>query len=265
MIAKTHAIPLRWWPVTNTSRIVTWLTRDFGRISTLIKGDQRPRSGFLGQYDILYRCELLFYTREREELHIARECTPLDVRSGIRGNWRTMLAGSYAASLCLHVAPTRGACPEIFLLLETFLRHLDRDGLPPGGLEWFELSLLHQLGLSPRLDHCALCGRQLDSMGDAPWRFSPQSGGALDPACGRTEPAHAVQIHPQTLALLSHCQEALTLRHLTMPETNDGIVQEMHILLRDFLAYHTDFPPHRRNRIRHFLRKESTDIPSLRA
>lgn len=248
MIAKTHAIPLRWWPVTNTSRIVAWLTRDFGRISTLIKGSQRPKSTFLGQFDLFYRCELLFYTREKDELHIARECTPLDTRNRLRHDWRATLASSYAGSLCMNVAPIRGNCADIYALLETFIRHLDRRGFAPGAVPWFELALLERLGLAPRLDHCASCGRPLLDA-NSPTRFSPQSGGAVDQPCAEKEGAQGFQISPIVLRQLHAWQHAPTLHHVKSASLTAGQHREMHVFMREFLAYHTEFPPHRRDRL----------------
>ncbi len=84
MIARARAIVLRVFPYSNTSRVVSWLTADHGRVATLIKGSQRPKSLFLGQYDLFYTCELLFYRHERDGLHIARECTPLTRRDRLR-------------------------------------------------------------------------------------------------------------------------------------------------------------------------------------
>ena len=41
MIIKTTAIVLRIHPFSRTSRVVTWLTSDFGRVVTVIKGADR--------------------------------------------------------------------------------------------------------------------------------------------------------------------------------------------------------------------------------
>ena len=48
MIARTAAIPLACYPYSSTSRVVHWLTRYHGKVSTLLKGALRPKSPFLG-------------------------------------------------------------------------------------------------------------------------------------------------------------------------------------------------------------------------
>ena len=83
MILKDDAIVLRIYPFGNTSRSVVWLTRQHGKIVTLAKGSQRPGSALLGQFDLFYTCEVLFYAREQRQVHILKEApvsyTHLDV------------------------------------------------------------------------------------------------------------------------------------------------------------------------------------------
>ena len=87
MILKDAAIALRIHPFGNTSRIVVWLSATHGKLATLVKGSQRERSPFLGQYDLFYTCELLFYAREHRNLHILKECFPLELRSAFRASY----------------------------------------------------------------------------------------------------------------------------------------------------------------------------------
>ncbi|MFU8781421.1 MAG: DNA repair protein RecO, partial [Kiritimatiellia bacterium] len=98
MIAKTEAIPIRISAFGGTSQIVTWLTADHGKISTTIKGAQRPKRVGGGQYDLGYLCELLFYEREINGLHIFKDCMALKSRICLRGCWRETAIVSY---LCL--------------------------------------------------------------------------------------------------------------------------------------------------------------------
>ena len=72
MILKDEAIILRVYPYGNTSRIMVGLSAAHGKLAVLVKGSQRERSGFLGQYDLFYTCEILFYAREQRNLHFLR-------------------------------------------------------------------------------------------------------------------------------------------------------------------------------------------------
>ena len=63
--------------------MVSWLTPDTGVVSTVVKGAVRPKSAFLGQYDLFYECELVYYVRERGDAHAIREVSPLKMREGL--------------------------------------------------------------------------------------------------------------------------------------------------------------------------------------
>ena len=49
-----QGIILRVRPLTETSLIVHWLTIEHGRISTVAKGAQRPKSGFRGKLESIF-------------------------------------------------------------------------------------------------------------------------------------------------------------------------------------------------------------------
>ena len=90
---KAEAVCLRIVPWSRTSHIVQWLTPT-GKVTTVVKGAVRPKSFFLGQYDLNYTCEIVYYARGKGELHALRECTPLVFREGLRGDSRALaLAG----------------------------------------------------------------------------------------------------------------------------------------------------------------------------
>ena len=86
-IIKTQGIVLAIRPWSQTSHVVTWLTPDHGPVTTLVKGAVRAKSAFLGQYDLFYRCDLLYYARASGDLHALREVTPRNLRERLRGDW----------------------------------------------------------------------------------------------------------------------------------------------------------------------------------
>jgi recombinational DNA repair protein (RecF pathway) len=181
MILKDDAIALRMYPFGNTSRIVVWLSRNHGKLATLVKGSQRDRSPFLGQYDLFYTCELLFYAREQRNLHILKECTLLDPRSAFRTDWRACAAASYMAGLLDRAMPFGPAPHGLFQLLEQLLDHLVTRTPGPAFLTRLELLLLQELGLAPNWDACAKC--RADLRGGAPpgW-IPPMAPSSANPA-----------------------------------------------------------------------------------
>ena len=181
MILKDHAIALRIHPFGNTSRIVVWLSQTHGKLATLVKGSQRDRSPFLGQYDLFYTCELLFYAREQRNLHILKECYPVATRAAFRTDWRACAAASYAAGALDRAMPFGPAPAGLHALLADTLDRLAARTPGPAFLPRFELLLLQELGLAPAWDACAQC--RADLRAGAPARLDVAHGAVLCEAC----------------------------------------------------------------------------------
>ncbi len=156
-VEKTDAIVLKVRAHSNTSRIVSWLSPSQGRMVTLIKGACRPKSAFLGQFDLGYTCELLYYARDRAGMTIARECAPVTRRDPLRSDWRSALGASYCCDLVDLVAENAPSAGALYDPLADVL-----DGLALGtdraaALLAFEVRLLTVTGLAPDLAGCPEC------------------------------------------------------------------------------------------------------------
>jgi DNA repair protein RecO (recombination protein O) len=245
MIEKTEAIVLRYYPYSNTSRIVSWLTPAAGRIATLVKGSQRPKSAFLGQYDLFYTCELVFYSRLHGGLHMARECAPLKTRARFRTDWKAAAAASYLCDLAFRISPPDAPHAGLFELLDAGLDHLAENGAAMPFVFWHELKLLAALGLEPRLRHCLDCGRELRP-GARHSTFSYARGGILCSNCAREHAEGSVPITPDILAMLTAWQRARTPQYAFSTQCTAWQLGEIQKLLGLFLAYHLDTPLHSR-------------------
>ncbi|HBA83616.1 MAG TPA: DNA repair protein RecO [Verrucomicrobia bacterium] len=239
MILKTTAIVLRYAPFSNTSRMVSWLSPDYGKITTTIKGSQRPKSMFLGQYDLFYTCELLFYAHEHRQSHIIRECTPLKTRDRFRQDWNACAVASYLTDLIARISPADAPHPELFELLDSGLDFLAESGATESFVFWFELRLLDRLGLTPRLQNCMDCARDLTA-GVQGMGFSYARGGILCPACAREKHSSVLPLAPDILAMLRGWQRARTAQNAVTIQHTSRQVQKVSGLLGIFLGYHLD-------------------------
>ncbi len=239
MIVKTHGVVLRYWPFSNTSRVVSWLTPDHGKITTLIKGAQRTRSPFIGQYDLFYTCELLFYTRDRSELHLAKECSPLNSRTFLRENYRAAALASYYADLVYRASPAGAGGPALYALLN---RHLDwlQDGeIRPALLFWYELKLLEHLGFNPGFRECIRCHTTIDPL-SPPHFFSYAQGGMLCPACVERSREKTELIAPDILASLLAWQRARTPQAIRACRHTPRQIRQIESALGSFIRHHLE-------------------------
>lgn len=234
--AKTNAIALRVIEVSNTSAIVVWMTQRHGRLATMIKGAYRPKSLFLGQFDIFYTCELLYYLHAREHLHAIRECSPLKPRTQLRHNWRACAAASYLCDLLSQIAPWGAPHPELYAMLDGHLDELAENGLQIEGLFWFELRLLKALGISPRLDDCVACSQHLERLDNAAF-FSNLRGGLICGNCAGLARSEGSSLSNGALAILRGWQRADTLDMALRTHPNPAQKRELTALLGGFLVY----------------------------
>lgn len=154
---RAEAVCLGIHPWSKTSHIVSWLT-PAGRVATVVKGAVRPKSAFLGQYDLNYTCEIVYYARERGDLHVLREAAPLVRRDGLRESYRALVLAEYFRLLAAELAPSGPEARGWFELLADSLDRLadTRTGTVAGLLE-YELAALDLAGLAP--DFAAEKGR----------------------------------------------------------------------------------------------------------
>ena len=242
MIVKTTAVVLRYAPFSNTSRMVSWLTADYGKITTTIKGSQRPKSQFLGQYDLFYTCELLFYAREHHQAHIIRECSPLKPRSRFRSDWKACAAASYLTDLVSRSSQADAPHPEVFELLDAGLDFLAASGADESFVFWFELRLLEHLGLAPRLQNCMDCGRDLVT-GVPHMGFSYARGGILCAGCARAAPPRdAVPLSSLAAARLAGWQGCADPSSTQAEACPRRTWRECETALGAFLRYHLNLP-----------------------
>jgi DNA repair protein RecO (recombination protein O) len=237
MIEKIEAIVLRVTPYSKTSHVVTWLTPKHGRLVTIVKGANRPKSAFLGQYDLFYTCELLYYARETSGIHIARECAPLLVRERLRSDWKASACAAYICDLISMTTFKGGHEPQLYELACISLDFLCEHPPKPQFLSWFELHMADVLGLAPQFAKCVICDGPLPDLKTL--SFSSGKGGIACPRCAERA-APAVKVSPDTIAMLRRWQKAASPRLAQNTKCTAGQIASAGNILGIFLRYHLE-------------------------
>jgi DNA repair protein RecO (recombination protein O) len=146
---RAEGIVLRRQPVTETSLIVTWFTREFGKLRTLAKGARRTKGPFVGKIDLFYQDELVFLTSRRSDLHLLHDCFLETPRAELRTSVARLTAASYCVELVDLITPVEDGQSAMFELLEQVLDALSavRDGRVL--LLWIEMQILAAAGWKP--------------------------------------------------------------------------------------------------------------------
>ena len=244
MIVRATAIPLAIYPYSSTSNIVHWLTRHHGKISTLLKGAMRPKSPFLGEFELFSTSELLYFTKRTNTLYTGKECALLQRRPAFRADWRAMQTASYLAALIGRTTPEEAPQPELFELCEELLDLAEMYGRHPQFLIWAELSFCNHHGHLPNLGNCIVCSSEKEL------RFCASQGGTVCTACARAQKLPTLGIPPDVLAILRSWQQAEHPASVVNTQLTNKQLTALNAVLGTFIRYHFNLQPEHRNAIR---------------
>lgn len=236
MIEKTPAIVLRLFPFSETSQVVSWLTPEHGQILTIVKGSKRPRSAFLGQFDLFYTCELLFYTGGTSGVHIARECSPLDSRPALRKDWRAAMCASSICCMSRRAAAAEHSESGLYELTEICLNALSCGEPSALLLFWYEIQLSRLLGVSPHFSTCISCGSR-PSPTDTTF-FAARRGGLICADCEYRAGVELDRMSPSCRSSLLRMQSARNPSALRTLRITPEQLLAFRLIMDKFIQFH---------------------------
>jgi len=199
-INRSEAVVLRARKVRDTSKIVVFFTKRFGKVSAMAKGSLRPKSKFGSSLEILTHSLIIYYAKENRNVHTLSHSETLNPFSEVKADFAKLAYASTAIEILERFAPVEEPNEELFDHIVLTLREFDaaaRDDLEVV-LAAYLLRMLHLVGYGPSLSTCVRCGRKID---DGAASFGLLSGGVLCPACvGRD--INAVELDADVLELM---------------------------------------------------------------
>lgn len=215
---KTQAIVLRNRRFSESSLVVTLLSRDHGRLDVLAKGCRREKSPLFGHLDLYQKEEVLVLKRPMAGLDLLIEAAFADEHAGLRFLPSAFAAAGFLADLvCEAVLPGENQ-RELYATLSGAFAILSRLGDAPAHaalaapspftireknilvgrtLKLTVLDLMRWLGFGLEVERCVLCGavpEPAPAPGPAPappgapgapggWGLGTRQGGLLCPRC----------------------------------------------------------------------------------
>jgi DNA repair protein RecO (recombination protein O) len=218
MLYHDRGVVLRTHKLGEADRIVTFLTRDNGKVRAVAKGVRKTKSRFGGRLEPPSHAQLLLY--QGRELDIVSQAETIDhfrpVRDDLDRLGRAVSMLEAADQLALEREPN----PRLYEMLVGALRALsDQDA--PLVLAGFFLKVLALEGFRPQVEACVVCGD------DGPLVSWATEEGGLRCAAHRQGPA----LSPEAVDVLQH---ALGGRLGTaLNETRGPVVSEVdHLVVR---------------------------------
>jgi DNA repair protein RecO (recombination protein O) len=239
---KATALVVRTTDWSETSRIATLWTREFGRVRVLAKGARRLKSSFDSALDLLTVCSIVLLRKSSGTLDLLTEAQVVKRFPQLRGDLQALYAGYYVAELLSEWTEDYDPHPALFdEALET-LQDLgsstDRGKQSSAGMRVarFELAMLKELGYGPVLDRCAVCEKEV--IGEK-LAFSSSAGGFLCPSCQAGHHDRRAVSRPAWEALQALAQSREAWKNPWRPD----IRAEVRRLMGDYITYLMGKPP----------------------
>ncbi len=176
---KTEGVVLRSVDFSETSRIVTFLSPNRGRLACLVKGARRRNSPTGPLLDTLNRVELVCYWKDGRTVQQLGEVTLIDSYPGVKRDFAKATYAAFPLELAYKTARENEPSEALYAALVLGLEGLDGwPGDAKGHMCWQALRLLTAAGFAPELGHCIDCGRPVDETPGFAWR-----GGVTCRAC----------------------------------------------------------------------------------
>lgn len=146
--------------------VVSFLTRDQGKLRGVAKRARRPKSGFGAGLERLSHVRMAYFQRETRELVNLDSCELIHSQFGLASDYWASVALDYFAEVSEQLLPSAEPSEKFFRLLVAVLDSLQPPNGDPGrvwrAVTYFSLWAVRLSGWLPELHVCLECGSLLE-------------------------------------------------------------------------------------------------------
>ncbi len=161
MLTKTEAIVLKNMKYGDTSKIVTFYTKEFGKIKGIAKGARTSKNKFGASLEPMSYSLLALYKKENRELHLISQCDAIKTFKNLSNSLDKISAGLEVIELVDKVVHEEEKNDSMFNLLLNVLNALNCGEQENIFSLAFKLQLAKIFGYSPTLNECGICKKDL--------------------------------------------------------------------------------------------------------
>lgn len=232
MIYKTEAIVLNKQDFRETSQIITFYSRYFGKIGGLLKGIRKDPKKFASSLELFSLNDIIFYKKRTGTLHLVSASDIKDNFDGLRSDMIKMGIASAMLELINSIMPYEDINEDIFDLTKACLKEMETTKDAGKIMMLFKIKTLSISGFKPHFDSCVSCGAKINDIS----RFSNSLGGLLCLKCFRKD-LSSRQIFKGTIASVLFIERNSLKLGLGLG-LNPQVKRELHFLLNSFLDFH---------------------------
>lgn len=168
---KTRAIVIKSMNLSESDRLVTFMTESHGKVKCVAKGARKAKNQFWGALEPMSLINLIYFGREHQSLFRLNNSDIIESFQTIRDNFGKLYTGIYFLDLINAMILEGHREPKVFSLLYQALAALDQQTELEALRRLFEIRLLSLSGYKPQLEHCIFC-RKGPENGMIPFSFA---------------------------------------------------------------------------------------------
>jgi DNA repair protein RecO (recombination protein O) len=179
-LGRTPAIVVGRQALGESDRLVTFFSREVGKLRGVARAARRVRSRFTGAFELFTLGELVFFDTGRSDLVRIDHFDVVQPFAAVREDLERLGQAAWMAECVARLTGERDRQVGLYTLLVRGLAAMERTPAPAHVAVCFGARCLDLLGHRPRLDRCGGCGRR--------WPFPhPRlaEDGLACAACGR--------------------------------------------------------------------------------
>jgi DNA repair protein RecO (recombination protein O) len=154
---RTNAIVLRSIKLSETDKLVTFMTEQFGKVKCVARGARKIKSRFAGSLEPMSYVYLIYFGKENQQLYSLNNADIIQSFHLLREDFQKLYTGIYLNELVDAMTAEMQEDRQIFQLLLDSLSALQNQGNLETLCRMFEIRLLSVSGHRPELDHCVVC------------------------------------------------------------------------------------------------------------
>jgi DNA repair protein RecO (recombination protein O) len=159
-IVKTEAVVLSKINFGDSSNIASFFTKDFGKLSAIVKGGRNPRSEISMIIDPPNHLELVIYRKDSRDIQLISAASIISHFSKIKEDYEKLKYSYGIIELVKKLTAENEVHLMLFRGLARILDLLDTSNEKPEVLfSRFFVFFLDQIGYDLQLNSCASCGR----------------------------------------------------------------------------------------------------------
>jgi DNA repair protein RecO (recombination protein O) len=157
-LGKSPAVVIGSFPLGESDRVVTFFSREYGKVRGVARAARRPRSRFSGALELFTLGQLVFFDTGRSDLLRVDHFDVLRPLARLRDDLDRLGHASWLVECVNRLTADRDPNVALYGLLTRSLRAM--EVARPGRVAvYFVARALDVLGHRPRLDACTECGR----------------------------------------------------------------------------------------------------------